>query len=290
MENSNKNEKKPSLTAEELNSIQPEEHDTVEKLTEKKLRGEVLVLKEQLNELVNKKKPDKSFKGWLEKRKSLFVAIAGFFATFFALFQPITEYLNNMGKHEQAKFNLEMISLIKAMSDTSETVQDRNLFVLKSYDPEAVIPFLLDEVDREPVDEIREKNKDISTDKIKEAIVEMWVKIRNPKGWHRFTNMITFTKSKKEHVGNIIFQYATGSFAELFNFSQKDASVKERIRCRINFYLKLAGDIGLHTVVDQTDKELTNLKARIDSTLTSEEDASIKADFDSFIPYAKGEQ
>ena len=249
------------------------------------------MLKEQLTEIVKKKKPSKTLLGWLEKRKALFVAIAGFFATFFALFQPITEYLSNIGKHEQAKFNTEMIGLIKSISDPDQTIQERNLFILTSYDPEVVIPFLLDDVNREPEQKKRENRKEISTDVIREAIKQMWMKIKDPYGFQKFTNFMTFTKSKKEIVGNIIFQYSTNSFAELNNYNSGDPddSINVKIRSLNYFYLNLTGDICLSKINTQIIQELDNLKTGVD-TIFQGEDAPNKVYFNDLITYAKCKQ
>ena len=248
----------------------------------------MLAIKEQLHDIVNKRKPDKSLKGWLEKRKGLFVAIAGFFATFFALFQPVTDYLANTGKREKVEFNEKMIALVNKFSDTSETIRERNLYLLSLNDAEAVIPFLLDDINREPNDDKRNTNNEISTKKIRNAIKDMWEKLSEPKGFKKLTNSITFTKSKKEVVGNIITNYSSRAFAEIKDYHEKEDE-QQRISALIENYLKLVAELKLNKTNKDINNELDSLQVRISRILVNPDDATAKSVFNDQILYAKGE-
>jgi hypothetical protein len=91
----------------------------------------------------------------------------------------------------------------------------------------------------------------------------MWNKLSEPKGFQKFKNRITFTKSKKEIVGGIIDEYCDRAFEEIINYKND----KTRTFNLIDNYLILANELSLGKTIDDFNNELDSLKKGIDTII-----------------------
>ncbi len=243
------------ITRENINSLYPLDNDDKDKLELKKMKAELLLLAKETSE--------KSFpasNGWVKLAKitSRLVAIGSLIAAIVYLGKPLYNYLESAGKNEEAHFNSEMIGIVKDIADTSKAKRARALNMLTTYDPETVIPFLLQEINVDPDNDSRTGKFQVSTEQILEAIKKMWRSLKGPTGFQKLLIGLGLSQSKKEIILAKINDNIRESFLKVQKFNENKAYVIELITWYLHFINQLCltkEDAGITKQLDSLEKE-----------------------------------